>query len=386
MSAGRSGRQDSRRVLFLAARLGPGGVTTHIATLGTALQQHGWDVAVASAGAATGHSHDVAWLERQGIRHYEIGFPQVMWSRDMLRVPQAASRCLRIARAYEPDIVHVHWRSTAWCAQVLRWRLGIPFVITVHVEGIPSNHARRALSFWGDAVITVSSDAQKDLSARFNLPLQRVRVIPYGVDETYFREPDAIERAEARRAFGIDAQETVVSLIGSDWRRKGHDVLIRASAILRERGTPIRVLLAGSETDRPMIQHLVGEHRVADRVSFLGYTESRGVLWASDILALPSRVEGLPIAVIEAMLCGVVPIRTPASGAGDQIIEGQTGFIIPFDDANALAERLHLLCTDAPRRVAMQQAGLMHARGRFTSARMTEDVLDVYQGVIERRA
>jgi len=342
------------------------------------------DVAVVSAGGSGGHGHDAAWLELQDIRHYEIAFPQVMWSKDMLRIPQTARRILRMAAKYKPDIVHVHWRSTAWCAEFLRWRLGLPFVVTVHVEGIPNNWSRKLLSFWGDGIIAVSSDTREDVSARFKIAPQRVQVIPYGVDERYYRTPTAVERQEARRALAVVGSETVVCLVGSGWRRKGHDLLIRAVALLRDGGTPIRALLAGSEADRPVVERLVAEHRLGDRVTFLGYMDSRPVLWASDILALPSRAEGLPIAVIEAMLCAVVPIRTPAGGAADQVSDGLTGFLVPFEDASALAERLRLLCEDVPRRLRMQEAALSYARLRFTRTRMAQEVLAVYERAIHQ--
>ena len=70
---------------------------------------------------------------------------------------------------------------------------------------------------------------------------------------------------------------------------------------------------------------------IAGQVQFLGYTDSRHVLWASDVCVLPSRQEGFAVAIIEAMLCGVVPIRTPAAGAAEQIDDGTNGFIVPFE-------------------------------------------------------
>lgn len=375
--------RSAGRVLFLAARLGPGGVTTHMATLASLLQRHGWGVAVASAGGAASHDHGVEWLGRQGIRHYDLRFPQR--ARDIVRVPATARRLLSIVADYKPDVVHVHWRSSAWGAEVLRLLKGIPFVVTVHVEGIPSNWTRRLLSRWGDQVIAVSSDTRNDIARRFDIDDRRIRVIPYGVDDNHFRPPSEAERLEQRLRFGISAQATVVSLLGSGWRRKGHDVLIRALARLRDRGTSVVALLAGDEQDREFVATFSEEHGVTDCVRFLGYQESRSVLWASDIFALPSRVEGLPIAVIEAMLCGVVPVRTPAGGAADQIIDGVTGLLFPFERSQVLADHLDRLARDMETRSKMQRAALEHARARFTSRRMGEEVLEVYGRLLAGR-
>jgi len=371
------------RVLFLAARLGAGGVTTHMASLGQALRRRGWEVAVASAGASTGHVHDVRWIEQCGLRHYQLVFPQAANMRNMLRIPAAACHAMQITSRFRPDLVHVHWRSTSWCAQFMEWCARLPFVVTVHAT-IPSDWRRRRLSFWGSKTIAVSPEIREHLIEVFGLSRKRIRVISNGVDEQYYRPATNEKRCAARRSLGLHTADPLVCLIGSGWRVKGHDVLIRAIGILRAAGRPIRALIAGAALDIPVLQSMAEEQGVADLVHFLGYADSRTVLWASDVMALPSRAEGLPIAVIEAMLCGVVPVRTPAGGAKDQVIHGETGFLVPFDDAAALADRLSSLCEDPVRRRLMGEAAMDHARRHFSLSRMTDQIVEVYANVLGR--
>jgi glycosyltransferase involved in cell wall biosynthesis len=113
----------------------------------------------------------------------------------------------------------------------------------------------------------------------------------------------------------------------------------------------------------------------------VGYRESRDVLWASDLLVLPSRKEGFGLTVIEAMLCGIVPVRTPSGGAGDQIEDGKNGFIVPFDDPVALADCIVRLLVDEGLRAEAGQAALVSAREKFTIARMVTDTVKVYDMV-----
>jgi len=125
---------------------------------------------------------------------------------------------------------------------------------------------------------------------------------------------------------------------------------------------------------------------IAAQVQFLGHTHSRDVLWASDVCVLPSRQEGFALAIIEAMLCGVVPIRTPAAGAAEQIDDGTSGFIVPFEDSAALAERLYTLLSDPDCRSRMSAATLEKGRTQFSAKVMVDRTIGVYKEVLQRPA
>jgi glycosyltransferase involved in cell wall biosynthesis len=110
------------------------------------------------------------------------------------------------------------------------------------------------------------------------------------------------------------------------------------------------------------------------------------VLWASDVCVLPSRQEGFAVVIIEAMLCGVVPIRTPAAGAAEQIDDGTSGFIVPFEDSAALAERLYTLLSDPDCRSRMSAATLEKGRTQFSEKVMVDRTIGVYNEVLQRPA
>ncbi|ARA93333.1 hypothetical protein AWN76_009270 [Rhodothermaceae bacterium RA] len=130
------------------------------------------------------------------------------------------------------------------------------------------------------------------------------------------------------------------------------------------------------------MQALARRHGVADQVHFPGFTDARTALWAADVLVLPSRREGLPMAVVEAMHCGVVPVRTPAGGHHEQIRDGVTGFLVPFDDAAALTDRLAPLLTDEALRDRMARAARQHALAHFTVDAMTRRTLQLYRAAL----
>ena len=102
----------------------------------------------------------------------------------------------------------------------------------------------------------------------------------------------------------------------------------------------IKALVSSEELDRGIFR-------------FLGYIDrAQHAMWAADVFVLPSRVEGFALVIAEAMATGLVPIRTPSGGALDQIVEGETGLLIPFENPNALAMAIVAL-SDAERRKVM---------------------------------
>jgi glycosyltransferase involved in cell wall biosynthesis len=167
---------------------------------------------------------------------------------------------------------------------------------------------------------------------------------------------------------------------------KGHDLLIDAVRQIRPVAPPLRCFFVGSGAEEDQIKARAYRH-AEDRTvfTFLGFVKDlREVIWASDIFALPSRLEGFALAVVEAMSAGLVAIRTPSGGASDQIIDGESGIIVPFEDVDGLAEAITLL-SDGATRAKMRARSLSHTRERFTRAGMTERVMTVYEDVSRLR-
>ena len=124
------------------------------------------------------------------------------------------------------------------------------------------------------------------------------------------------------------------------------------------------------------------ERGVAERMILLGHSDTREVMWASDCGVLPSRKEGFGLVVVEGMACGVVQLRTPSAGARDTTIDGETGFVVPFDDPAAIADRLGELHADPALCARMAARSIEQARERFSAARMVADTLAVYEEAV----
>jgi glycosyltransferase involved in cell wall biosynthesis len=240
-------------------------------------------------------------------------------------------------------------------------------------------------TFLGTRFIAISSEVKEAYATKLNIPRKNIRLICHGIESDHFRPPSVEERLEARLNFNLPAEAKVVSLIGRLHPVKGHKVLIQALAILRSQGIDVIALFAGAGDyqEQNALIELASELGVLDLVQLLGFSDPRQVLWASEILTLPSHLEGFGWVIPEAMLCGVVPVRTPGAGTTDQIQDGINGFVVPFNDAEALALRLKQLLEDELLRTKMAIAALASARQKFTVENMIQDTISVFQEVIK---
>ncbi len=378
-------RATPKRVLLLARYLDAGGITSHLAALAEGLQQRGIEVVLASRGRVENHPRDAHWFEARGIPHISIPFPLRGVSQESLRdAVHALPAFLQAIRAFRPDLIHVHFRSVSLYAGLARWIWRIPCVATLHAERIAASPLRRLLSYWGDAAIGVSHGACAFLQQHFCLPKHRIHYIPSGIDAMFFRPPTVEEKKAAKQHFQIPPETPVVAMVANLYPNKRHADLLQALAALSRRGVKPLVLFAGSGDATPF-QQLADTLGITKQVRFLGHTAVRPVLWGADVFVLPSHAEGFPVSVIEAMACGVVPIRTDAGGADAQIEQGVTGFLTPFNNPQVLADTLERLLANAPLRQQMGEAARKKALDAFSADQMVGRTLALYEAVLGAR-
>jgi glycosyltransferase involved in cell wall biosynthesis len=376
------------RVLFLSVHLGQAGTTTHLVALAEGLTRAGCEVAIASQQRGNAQIDTGRRLEQEGIRCYSVNFPTVYrrFAENAGRTVRSVMDLLRIVGDFKPDIIHVQWRSLSGYAQFIRVLRSIPFVTTLNAQSVPSDFLHRVFSFWGACAIAISRDTHEVLQKKFRLDPKRLQVIHYGCDTEHFRPPSDSERKEARHSLEVGEHDHVASIVARLSPEKRHEVAVRAIADLRRKGRDVHLLLAGApystEVTPQSLMRQATDEGAADLVHVLGHTDARSVLWASDLTILPSRFEGLSSAIIEGMLCGVVPIRTPAGGATDQIENGHTGFIIPFDDHLALSASIERLISDRVLHQRMSEAALCSAREKFSLDQMITKTMQVYKTIL----
>jgi glycosyltransferase involved in cell wall biosynthesis len=203
--------------------------------------------------------------------------------------------------------------------------------------------------------------------------------IPTPVDLAAFRPPGPRERQDARAAAGATPDETVVLYVGHLRELKAVDRLVTAFASFVGEGRPGRLVLVGGSRGAPddteqELREQVRSSGLEHRVTFTGTVDDvRGWLWSGDVLVLPSRREGLPNTLLEAMACGV-PCIAPPSAGGREVLDDGAGLVPPTGEPADLLGALVELADDEELRARVRSVAL----ARVQDFRV-EAVVDAYE-------
>ena len=292
--------------------------------------------------------------------------------------PAKAARAVRgWLRRERPDVVHAHLPVPGTLARIASRGLPTRVVYTEHTTQDvyrPASRWMNALSYrWQDAVVAVSdrvrASALREVGECWR---SRISVIPNGVDfialdENARQAPNP--RPMARRG-------AVTLLVPASLQPvKGHDVLLAALGELGE-GRPLDVWLAGDGPSRPTIER--GARRLPGnvRLSLLGHrSDVFALMRVADIVVLPSRQEGLPLALLEAQALGRPVIASAVGGVPEVVTSGEDGWLVRGGDSLALARAISLLANDPPLRERMGREAASRARQRH-DIRDTVDALE----------
>ncbi len=230
-------------------------------------------------------------------------------------------RMLAYFRAHRFDVVHIHCERASFWLAAAAWLAGARRIVrTVHgyfaFEGAlrfrRQLQRKLARDVFGVHTATVSPWVAANEASRFSNP---ARVVPLCVDVDVFRPASPESRAAARRAFDVADHEICVAIVGACDPVKAHDVAFAALAQASRAGLPIRVLHAGAGPTEADERVQVIELGIAERVEFLGArNDVPAILAASDIFLMPSRIETLGLAAVEAMATGLPCVLGAGTG------------------------------------------------------------------------
>lgn len=281
-----------------------------------------------------------------------------------------------------PQIVHAHNPTSLPYAAIAR-AVGRP-------AALMTRHGQRAElraptdAEWNatSAVVAVSEAAATTLRETYPAQADKVSVIHNGIEPAAPTRPPQ----ETRAALRVTVSALVGIIVARIDTLKGHDTLLQALAALPSGTPPITLLIAGDGAERPAMERLAAKLGIAEGVRFLGFrADVADLLAASDFFVLPSRLEGLPLSVLEAMSHGLPVIATPVGGTPEVIPDPRYGLLTPVDDVPALAAALTRIATDPTLRREMGEAGHRRVVEAFSFDAMTTRYEELYRQLLSHK-
>jgi glycosyltransferase involved in cell wall biosynthesis/O-antigen/teichoic acid export membrane protein len=344
-----------RRLLLLVTELHPAGAERIVFEIATRLDPAVWQVLVCSLRSRGDDDGAIAReLQWKGVA--------VLPLRLQGKLDLAGAWRLRAAlQRFRPDVLHAHLFHANLAARLLRGAGARHVVGTVHVverRRLPLRFLLERLTAGrDDLTVCVSKAVAEHARRRLGVRRRRLRVVPNGIDVRRFGAlPD---RDEARAELGLPRTTPVIGAVGRLDRQKGLPHLIEAFARLDH--PTARLVIAGSGGEEPALRLLVRQHRLADRVRFLGFrSDVPRVLAALDVFCMPSLWEGFGLALVEAMAAGVPAVVSRIDSLPEVL--GEAGVLVPPADAAALATALGELLADTARREELARRGRERAQ------------------------
>lgn len=308
-------------------------------------------------------------------------------------------------KGLEYDLIHSHYWMSGIAAIELKKAWGIPIVHMFHTLGLMKQRiARTAEEAEGayrirgenqvieevERIVAATQAELAQLLWLYNADTSKITIIPPGVDTSHFYP---ISEDEAKEFIGIPPCEKMLLFVGRIEPLKGIDTLLEALAIMRKSNQKVCLTVIGGntnngpeETNNEMVrlQGLREQIGLQDLVAFIGNRGQDTLPYyysAADAVVVPSFYESFGMVALEAMACGTPVVASQVGGLAFLVQDGETGFTVPVDDPEALAEKLLLLIRNEALRQEMGKNATDFAKN-YDWTRITSRMIDLYQSTL----
>jgi glycosyltransferase involved in cell wall biosynthesis len=275
------------------------------------------------------------------------------------------------------NVVHVHAHfadNNLRYAEIIAQWMGVGFGVTAHRYDITDDPiaAEEAIGIYSRAasIITISSFNRALMQEKYMIPASRINIVHCGIGLETF----------AFRELAVWPGHAVPRLVnvGRLVPEKGQDILLRAVAVLRDCAVPFELNIVGSGPLLNELQALAEELGIADAVHFLGTLDQAavvGILRDADLFLLSSRIEGIPVACVEALAIGVPVIVTRTAGISELVEDGINGKLVERESPAELSAAIIQLLRDTSVVSGFQRAGRERVESSFERKKCTRDFI-----------
>jgi glycosyltransferase involved in cell wall biosynthesis len=283
-------------------------------------------------------------------------------------------------KKFRPQLIHAHFATQP--TELARWlstTLGIPFSLTAHCYDIyrrpAADFAERCRA--ANAVITVSAANARYMIDKLGAPAGNLSIIPCGVDSEWFKPKSS-----------ACPKPPLLVCVSRLQPHKNIPVLLRACALLRDRGIWFRCVVLGDGDDRPGLEALrasLGLEEVVRLQGMASQQEVRGWWREASVGLLTSLAEGMPVSLMEALSSGVPVVATAVGGIPEMIAPGVNGFVVPTNDPGAVADSVADILSSPEMATRMSHAARETALERFSLGHQVDSLLELWNQVLNSR-
>jgi len=282
-------------------------------------------------------------------------------------------------RRLRPDIVQFNLSSASSCQWAILAATTVPGLCRIVIENSP-------MSVWSPSSALLKRMTCKHLSAHIAVGDRTARMIeestglPPGSIQTIYHGVPQVDRVPTARP-----EEPTMLTVARHDPVKGLDLLLQALALVPE---PCKLVLIGEGDQTAALQQICRDLGLAERVEFRsapwGEARVADMMWAFDGLVLPSRLEGFPVTIVEAMLAGLPVIATQVGSVAEAVVPGLTGWIVPPENPSALAAAMIELLADPARSTQMGIRGQEIAESAFTIEATRKSYVQLYTALLTK--
>ena len=362
------------KVLILCQSLHTGGLEHMVVGLASHLNRD----LIEGAIGCLGQEGDLADLARSsGIPVHALGKgPGIR--------PGFVLKLRRLLRREKIDVLHTH---NAGClvygAPAAKLAGTAVLVHTEHgrlmdeLDNPRLHRVERHLSRWADALVAVSEPTRARYAVLTGIARERIQTIENGIEVQRFQRP---ADPRLREALGIRAEDHVVGVIARISEEKDHANLLRAMARVMEGAKNFKVLIVGDGPERAAVEALARQLRLDHKVVFTGRRDDVPVLLALvDVFVLPSKTEGMPLTLLEAMAAGKAVVCTAVGGMPDIIRDGKNGLLVPPEHEARLGEAILSLIRDRSLSDRLREAARKDAEQKYSIEHMVQAYEALYR-------
>ena len=374
-------------IAYVIPRMSMGGAQRHLLQVLERLDRRRFTQVLCCLGTDRNDQHDL--LDRARALGVPVLDAAVRDGANALVRPHSLVRMGAIAaelRRRRVRIVHSYLFHANWFGTLAARLAGIPVVIVSKrsMDVYPRARDRwacRLVNRLADRVTAVAGAVRDHVHATEGCPLEKIVVIPNGIDaEARHRGAPAPVPVELP---GIGDGDRVVGTIARLVWKRGHEELLQAAALLRQADPAAKLVIVGDGPLRPSLEERARTLGLNGSVRFLGaIPDAARFLPRFDVFVLSSVLEGMSNALLEAMAAGRPAVATRVGGNTELVVDGETGFLVPPKDPQALADAVARLLRDPALARRFGEAARRRVESEFTLSTMVSRLEQLYDDLL----